>query len=299
MSAHRYQSAWRSITFNRIFKTANEATVGPDDPDRLDPAFQSSDYRLSLLNISEVQTVDYRELKQHLEGAEANEAFEGVRFLQGEGTILASSPADLEDKTWAMYEAFSPASCRVAFASADPPGTGVFTFKRDSAGGAKALQFLARPAVGRPVIVGRAREGLSRPFRFALVALDPFAYSQTETQTVVALGGGTATNNGNIYSQGKIRITMSGAGHAAFTITNSTTGKAMVLDLSGASASQVYIIDVRRGRITLESDGSNQYAKRVSGFAVDMWLAAGANTIAFANTTGITSVRFDARDAYA
>lgn len=298
MSAHRYQSTWRGITFNRVYKTANEATVGPDDPARLDTAFANSDYRLESLDPHRVLTQDFRELRQFLEGAEANEAFEGVRFIEGRGIILGSTYADLEDKVWAFNEAFSPAACRVAFAANDPPNVGPFLFKRDSATGIKALQFYCRPGSGRPATVGRMRSGLGRRFTFTLMATDPFAYSQTETQTGVALGGGNVTNNGNLYTNPKIRIVFSSNGNAALTINNTTTGQSLVLDAS-ASGTETWIIDVGRSLIYRLSDGVNRYPQRVSGFVTQMFLAVGVNAISFANTTGVSSVRFDFRDAYA
>jgi hypothetical protein len=294
MGAHRYQSTWRSLTFNRVYDDSGIV----DDPTHLVSAYANSDYRLESLDPTSVQVVDYREMRQHLEGAEPNQSFEGVRIITGRGLILASTAADLEDKTWAMYEAFSPAACRIAFDLSTPRGVGPFDFKRASAGAAKALRFYCKPAAGRPIVIGRQREGLSRPFLFQLVALDPFAYAQTLTSTTLGTGGGTVSNAGNIYTHPKIYILMSGAGSASFTMTNAATGQTLGLDLSSFTNGNEIAIDTLHGTIE-QPAGTNKLSKLVSGFPSNMVLLAGNNAISFTNTTGITSVRFDFRAAYA
>lgn len=292
MSAHRHQSTWRSLVFNRVYV---DTGLTPEDPANVDPTYQNSDYRLESLDMTSVQTLDYRELRQHLEGAQANASYEGVRLLVGRGLIYGSSYADLEDKTWAMYEAFSPAACRIAFAASDPVNLGAYSFKRDTAGGTKALRFYCKPAAGRPVLVGRMREGLNRRFLFQLVATDPFAYDETETQTTVALGGGNVTNPGNMYTRPKIRITMSGAGNAAFTI--NVAGRSVTYDLSSFANGNVIILDT--AACTATYAGLDRLSKLTAGFLSDLYLSPGVNAVSFTNTTNVSSVRFDFRGAYA
>ena len=294
MSAHRYQSIWRNIIFNQRF----DDTGAVDDPAHLIAAYINSDYYLESLDLTQVQTLDYRELRQHLEGAEANEAFEGVRVVTGLGRIVASSPADLEDKTWAMYEAFSPASCRLASTTAIPPGVLPFYFKRDSAAGAKSLLFFCRPGAGRPVVIGRIREGLIRPFQFVLVATDPRAYEQTQTQTVLGnLVGGinTVTSNGNLYTNPTVEIVLTGAGGATVTLANLTTGQTFVMNLSAETAG-TFTLDTRRG--TIYKSTTAKYNVRTSGFLVNMFLMPGANSVTFTGSTNVSSVTFKYRDAY-
>lgn len=293
MGAHRYQSTWRAITFNQHLDDSGLV----DDPARIVAAYANSGYRLESLDLTGVQSIDFRELRQHLEGSEPNQSFEGVRILVGQGIIMGGSPADLEDRTWAMYEAFSPAACRMASLATDPKGLLPFDFKRDTNGGSKALRAYCKPAAGRPVIVGRVREGLSRRFVFQLVATDPFIVDQVLTQTAVALGGGTVTNPGTVYSYPRIVITMSGAGSASFTITNSTTGQSIGYDLSGLVNGNVITLDAQRSTAVLGAS-TDRFSKLVSGFLTNLILLPGANTIAFTNTTGIASVRFDHRGAY-
>jgi hypothetical protein len=294
MSAHRYQAAWRNIVFNQRF----DDTGFVDDPAHLVPAYVNSDYYLESLDPTQVQTLDYRELRQHLEGAEANEAFEGVRVVTGLGRIVASSPADLEDKTWAMYEAFSPASCRLAAATAEPVGLLPFDFKRASASGTMALRFYCRPGAGRPVVVGRVREGLIRPFQFVLVATDPRAYAQAETQAVlgnIVGGANTVTAGGNLYTHPTIEIVLTGAGGSTVTLANVTTGHTFVMNLSGETAGTL-ILDSRRGSIT--KAGASKYNVRTSGFLVNQYLMVGDNTITFTGSTNVSSVTFKYRNAY-
>lgn len=303
MSFHRHQATWRSLTFNEHL--LDDGTVNPDDPANIVEAKLQEAYYLDELQINRVSVQDYRELRQYLEGAQPNEAFEGVRALTGLGRISAPDYATLEDMAWALNEAFSVAACRIAAQSATPAGVLPFDGARDTAPlvnnvpTKKALRFYCRPGPGRPVWVGRRQGGLVRPYSFQLIAFDPFGYDVTETQTTPALGGGSVTNPGNIYTRPKIRITFSGAGLATLTITNSTTGQAFVIDATTAAASEVWILDTAAGEMYRESDAANRYSQRVSGFLSNLFLLPGANTFAFANTTNVTSVRFDFRGAYA
>ena len=305
MSAHRHQATWRSLIFNRRYNDAG--TANPDDPANLNPAYVNSDYYLDSLDISRVSVQDYREMRQFLEGAEPNEAYEGVRALNGVGRIVAADQADLEDKAWALNESMSVAACRIAAQATIPVGVLPFSFKRDTSPtsgiekipATKALRFYCRPGPGRPVVIGRVREGLVRPFSFQLIAFDPFAYDESLTSTTLTGTGGAVTNPGNVYTRPKIEYNFSGAGSGTFTVTNSTTGKAIVVDMADVTGSNpVRVLDVARGTM-IRQDGTNRYNTRVSGFISDLWLAPGANTIALANTTGMTSVIFRFRGAYA
>ena len=109
-SVHRYRSTWRSLTFNQVYDNSGVT----DDPAHLDEDYANSDFRLDSWDATRVESQDYRELRQWLEGAEANEAYEGVMVALGSGIIIASSYADLEDKTQLLRSQFSIASCRLA-----------------------------------------------------------------------------------------------------------------------------------------------------------------------------------------
>lgn len=301
MGAYRHQATWRSTTFNEGYL---DTGLTADDPANIVEAKLNDQITIDELNLQRVSSQDYRELRQYLEGAEPNEAYEGVRAITATGIILATNRATLEDKAWALNEQFSVAACRIAAASLDPKGVLPFDFKRDTTaeGTAKALRFYARPGPGRPVWIGRRGEGLTRPYSFQLVAFDPFAYDQTETQTTLAAltgGNNTVANPGNIYTRPKIRITFSGAGAASVTLTNTTTGQSFVMNLSTAANGEVWILDVARSTFYRLSDGANRYSARISGFISQLYLQPGNNTITWSSNTGITSVRFDFRGAYA
>jgi len=313
MAPHRHQATWRSLIFNRRY--LDNGTANPDNPANLLTAYANSDYYLDSLDISRVSVQDYREMRQFLEGAEPNEAYEGVRALNGVGRIVATDVADLEDKAWALNESMSVAAVRIAAQAADPVGVLPFSFKRDTAPvtgvenipATKALRFYCRPGPGRPVSIGRVREGLIRPFSFQLIAFDPFAYDEAETQVALvdlADGMNTITNPGNVYTRPRYRITFSGAGAAEVWLQNVTTGmngtpKALRLNLSTSAAGEVWIIDTARGTIYRLSDGANRYSTRLTGFISDFWLKPGGNAIHWSVGTGITSVRVDFRGAYA
>lgn len=299
MSAHRFQSTWRSITFNRVYDDSGIT----EDPAHIVTAYQDSDIRLESFDITSIHTTDYREVRQMLEGSDPSEAFENIRVVDGRGIIHGSSVGDLEDKTWSMYEAFSVAACRLAFAANDPQGLGPFDFKRATLGGGGtplALRLYCRPGAGRPVIIGRAREGLSRRYAFRLYAFDPFAYSQSLTSTALgnlAGGANTVTNAGTLYVRPKIVIVLSGAGGASVVLSNTTTGQSVTLNLSGLAAG-TYTIDTARSTIT-DGGGASYYSAVAAGFLTNLYLLAGANTITWSVATGVTSVTFQFRAAYA
>lgn len=294
MSAHRYRATWRSITFNQRY----DDTGLVDDSSHLNQAFVQDDLYLDSLDISRVTVDDFREMRQFLEGAEPNDSVEGVLLANLHGHIQAPSAARLEDQYWTLREQFSPASVRLASQSLTPKGVLPLDFKVDSLAGISARRLYARPAIGRPVIVGRVREGLIRRFLIQLISYDPRVVSQTLTQTTVTAGG-TVTNGGLAYTNPSIRIAFSGAGNAALTITNSTTGKSIVINATTAANGEAWVIDVARGTLVRESDSANRYSQRVSGYISDLFLLAGANVIAVANTGGVSAIRVDHRNAWA
>jgi hypothetical protein len=305
VSAHRYQSSFNGIIFNRQLRvdggTLYEQLYKPDDERRLDSTYAQSDYRLESLDLTRVTVEDFREMKQFLEGAEANESYEGVLFALGRGLIHGSTPADLEDKTWAMRAAFSPALVRNAAAALDPKGVLPFDFKVDTAAGVgySARRLYCRPAVGRPIIIGRMREGLSRRFMIQLISFDPKVYGQTLHQEALTLAGEVLANAGNFYTYPKISILFSGAGNAALTITNSTTGAIFVLNATTAAAGETWVLDTKASKLYRLSDLANRFTTRVSGYLSQLWLPPGNSTWAITNAGGITSVTFDWRDAWA
>jgi hypothetical protein len=299
MSAHRHQATWRDIVFNRRYLDTGTAP-DPESKANIVTAYLERDFRLRSMDPTPVNVVDLREARQFLEGAEPNQVFEGSRLIRLVGEVAAPSHAILEDMTAELYESFSPAACRMAFAANDPPHVGPFGFKRDTDGGVLALRAYCRPSVGRPVIYGRRGEGTTRPFEIRLVAYDPKFYAVNETSTPLANlvgGNNSVANNGNLATDPRFEIVLSGAGHAAFTLSNTTTGHAIVLNLSALGAG-TYTLDVLRATFT-KADGTNCLAKRVSGFPVNLWLATGNNVLTVTGNTNLSSVTAKFRDAYA
>lgn len=299
MGAHRYQATFRNITFNAHLD--NSGIV--DDSDHLVQAKINDDYYLDSLDLTRVTVEDFREMRQFLEGAEANEAIEGVLIATLRGHIAAASPGLLEDMTWAMREAFSPAAVRIAAASATPKGVLPFDFKVDTAeaGGVpqpSARRLYCRPAIGRPIIVGRVREGLVRRYLAQLISFDPRVVSQTLTQQVIS-GATVCANAGLALTYPTIYITFSGAGDAALTLTHTTTGKAFVINATTAAAGEVWVLDTYAGTMVRQSDGANRYSQRVSGYLSDLFLLAGSNTITPSNVGGVSQLRYDFRAAWA
>lgn len=305
MAAYRHQATWRQTTFNEAILDTGQA---PDDPARIVENKLNDQITLDTLDIQRVSAQDYRELRQYLEGAEPNESYEGVRAVNGRGIIMAADFGALEDKAWGINEQFGIAACRAAAVNLDPKGLLPFVFKTDSAASppTRTLRFWCRPGPARPIWVGQRGEGLNRPFSFQLIAFDPFAYNDTETQTALgnlAGGANAVTNPGNIYTYPKIRITFSGLGANPLTLTNTTTGAVVTMNLSATApdppaAAEVWIIDTRRSVIYRSSDLANRYGAVLTGFLDELILVPGANNITWSSATGITSVRFDFRGAY-
>lgn len=303
MAAYRHRATWRSITFNQHL--LDDGTKAVDDPANIVEANLNDAYYLDELDFNRVSVQDYRELRQFLEGGEPNEAYEGVRAITGAGIIMGTTPGDLEDKAWAFNEAFSTAAVRIAAQSATPKGLLPFDFKRDTGvvvpvPATKALRFYARPGPGRPVWIGRRREGLSRPMSFQLIAFQPFAFDQAASQAVWAANPQVVTNPGNMYTYPTIVLTFSGAAAPGFTLTaTSLVGNpAIVLNLAGMLNGQTLTIDTQQSTI-VRDNGTNQYGLVTSGFLSNMILLAGANNWTISDATGISQLRWDFRGAYA
>lgn len=309
MSAHRHRSTYNGVTFNGIYAASNTDTENAADLD--EATYGESDIRMEWCDMTRLSTQDLRELKQFMEGAEPNEMFEGLRTIHIGGTILGSSYGDLEDKVQALHAALSPTRVRLLSTSAivgtypdEPTGVLPFDFKIDSASGLQSRRFYCRPSVGRPLVIGRHGEGFQRPWQAWMLAYDPTMYGQTlNSQALSNLAGGSPAGNiianaGNYPTYPQIKIVTNGNGNAATTLTNTTTGQALVIDMS-ASASETWWIFPKRGEI-VRSNGVSRYSKRTSGFLANLYLLAGNNTWTWSpSDVDITSVTFYWRDGYA
>jgi hypothetical protein len=276
-SVHRYQSRWRDVVFNRVYDDSGIT----DDPVHMVEAYQNSDFRLDSFDATRVESQDYRELRQWLEGAEANEAYEGVLIGIGSGIIIGSTIADLEDKTQLLRASFSIANSRLAAAESDPVGVLPFDFRRATmlSPGYLDLRMYARPAAARPVVIPRKLEGLSRRFRWSLVSFDPRFYSQAEVTTAVPTKdvNYSIVNEGDAYTSPEIVIT------GGATIALYINGTEVVV-FSSLPAGP-WTIDASRSTIT-KADGSNGYAYRTSGYISNLRLMPGHNTFGYGGAGG-------------
>lgn len=294
MAAHRYRASYNGISFNQHL---DDSGIVDSVPNLIQASIQS-DYYLDSLDLTRVTVEDFREMRQFLEGAEANDAIEGVLVATLRGQIIGTTPGDLEDRTWAMRSAFSPAAVRLASLATTPKNVLPFDFKVDTAATFSARRLYARPAIGRPVVVGRVREGLARRYMCQLISFDPRIVSQTLTQTTI-VGATVCNNTGNAYTWPTIYVTFSGAGNAALTFTHAATGQVFVVNATTALNGEVWVIDTYAGTIVRQSDGANRYSQRVSGYISAMFLLAGNNTVTPTNTGGTSAIRYDYRSAWA
>jgi hypothetical protein len=307
VSAHRHRATYNGILFNGIYGGTN-----PEEPTQLDLAYQDSDYRLHKVDSSRLTVSDLHEMRQWMEGAAPNEAYEGIRLITGQGTILGTSPADVEDRAWALASAFSPANVRrvstrelLASFPDEPEGVLPFDFRVDTAGGVRDLRWYARPFIGRPIAIAESGEGLARKFTFQLVAFDPYAFGPRRTIALTSLSGvaNIITNAGTALVYPQIRVRLTASANATTTLLNATTGQSLVMDLSLSSLSpyprNLWIM-TDKGEI-IDANRNSRYAIRKSGFVTDLFLQPGGNDITWDKPGGgsVESVVFYHRDAYA
>jgi hypothetical protein len=216
------------------------------------------------------------------------------------GRILvpdASQQASLSDRERALLAAFDPALCY-----RDSPTTeGAYSFDfaertldtTTYPTGLISLRYYARP-VARPRTDETLKDRTVRAFACGLIAPDPRCYEQTEQTLSLTPGApsGNVVNRGTVPAPLKATITMSGAGHASFTITRS--GVAFILNLSTMVNLDVVVV-------LFETSGPYGLGKRItkngaSAFGLktsspSTWLDAPVGTTSFAitNTTNVTS----------
>lgn len=205
------------------------------------------------------------------------------QVIQVNGVIHGTTMADLADRVESFVHAFDPGW--IAFANPTDPFL-PFTFSVPTTDttnfptGLAASQVFAIPTE-RPRPVNARASGRSARFRLTLLQPDPTRYLTTASTTT----GGAITNIGNTTSWPTVTFTMSGAGHASFTIATSggtvQGSKSLVLDLSGRSTGQVITVDFDQREIFVNSTRSSGIFKSGDWFEIEP----GSQTIAFSNTT--------------
>lgn len=258
--------------------------------------------RVARFDFSRLQIRDQRAALELGTGGDLGDAAETFRYISVAGMIVGSTGEKLADLVSRIFQTFDIEEA--VLASPTTKGLTAFTFTAPTelAGYSpyQTEQFLVRPA-GYPTIFERISEGLSRPFALELVAEDPRRYRATATSKTLNSGNGfsaacpnwDANMGRQVYPT--LTITMSGAGNAAFTVTNGSTS--LVLDLSGLSAANVVTVDMATGVIKLGS--THRADLRTSTVATFFGIPRNGATLSATNTGGVSSVVIDYREARA
>lgn len=202
------------------------------------------------------------------------------RILVLRGFVYGNTQADLYDKVKALAAATDPS--RIVFQNPTDPFLAL-TFTTPVTGG-QASKYLALPirmAEPNLAVVGT---GLAVPYEITFILREPKRFSQTQTTVT---GATTTTSAGDDTSWPTVTFTLSGAGSATFTITNSGTyqgSKSLVLNLSGYSSGS-WTVDFKNKKI--QQGTTDRYDVYASG---DWFLIEpGLNTISYTNTTNTAS----------
>jgi hypothetical protein len=144
--------------------------------------------------------------------------------------------------------------------------------------------------------------GPMKTFLMQLVAPDPYVYNDTQTQTTdsTPTTAQTFTNNGDAESYPVIRVTNGATAIAsAFTLTNSTTGKSIVISGASMATSGFFDIDMAN-RTIVNNTGASQLAF-VNWSSSTFWpLVPGGNSVVISGVTGgpLASTRVTYRDTW-
>lgn len=285
-TGERGEGARLAITYNGLtLNNPSDTLDGDSGPDT---------YEVD--QVGSKTSYDYiSEVNQQRDGMEMYTPRKVSRLINIRGTIRAPSQAKLHDKIKALANAFDPA--KIAHDN-DPDGddpTAKFlaldfsvptTDTANYASGIVSSRYYALPLLTPDPIIS-ADTGFAAFFECVMVAVDPRRYWQTLTSNT---GNHTIDNSLADYpSWPTFTVTMTGAGDAAYTVSNTTAlhgTESLVLDLSGLVNTDVVSVDFERRRITV--DGVDTPSLYVSGtyFHID---PVASNVIAHSNTTGTTT----------
>lgn len=289
-SGPRGGGARLAVTYNGLtLNNPSDTLVGASGPDTYE------------LNTAVGSTsLDYlSEVNQQRDGLEVYPFRKVSRIETVRGVVRAPSQAKLHDKIKALANAFDPA--KIAHDN-DPTGANpnnmflAFDFSvptLDTANYATGLvpsRYYALPfRIPDPVIDNST--GFAAFFDLIMLMRDPRRYWQTLTTQA---GAATIDNSlADYMSWPTLAITMTGAGSATYSVTNTTTlhgALALVLDLSNCLNGDVVTVDFERSKITRTRSGvvTDRPSYYVSGDYFHMDPVA-SNAIAYANTTNTSS----------
>lgn len=203
------------------------------------------------------------------------------RILVVRGFIYSTTQADLYDKVKALAAATDPS--RIVFQNPSDPFLAL-TFTTPSAGGDVASQYNVLPIRMVEPTIASVGDGRAVPYEIDFLMREPKRFTQA---TSTRSDSGATTSSGYDTSWPTVTFTLSGAGSASFTITNTATyqgAKSLVLDLSAETTGN-WVIDFKNKTIT--RSGTSRYAVYKSGdwFQIEP----GLNTISYTNTSNTSS----------
>ena len=210
------------------------------------------------------------------------------RILDIRGRVIAATQAAYADAVKALATAFDPS--KIMFKNPTDPFLPL-TFSVPTADtatyatGYATSKYLALP-IRMPEPPTSYDATVGQPFRISMLLQQPKRFLQT-AQTQV--GAATVSNSkADTTSWPVLTITMAGAGSATYTAQNigTTQGtKSIVLNLSGAVNTDVYVVDFFHRKIT--KNGTVTPSVYVSG---TYWMMEpGNNVISYSGTTNATS----------
>lgn len=284
--------AYRGLTLHR-HRSAAGAEVA---------TYRLNTIRVDRFDFSRLQMRDQREPRNLISGGDLGDATETFRYISLGGTILAPSGSELQDYIGLLNQTFDIEECQLASPSTRGLHAFTFTVPTDIVGYSpyQVERVLARPA-GYPVVFEGRSRGFSRTFALELVCEDPRRYRDTATSVVLNSGNSFSAAcpnwNANVgrYVYPTITVLMAGAGAANFTLSDGS--KSLVLGLTGTVNTDSIVIEPEFGII--KKNGSHAASLRTS--AVDSFFGIPRNgvTITATNTTNVTSVTINYREARA
>ena len=225
---------------------------------------------------------------QWMDGIELYGMHAVSRILDLRGRALAATQAAYADAVKTLADAFDPS--KIMFKNPTDPFLPL-TFSVPTADtatyptGYATSKYLALP-IRMPEPPTAYDSTTGQPFRISMLLQQPKRFLQTaQTQA----GSATVANSkADTTSWPVLTITMAGAGSATYTAQNTATtqgAKSIVLNLSGAVNTDVYVVDFFHRKIT--KNGVVTPSVFVSG---SYWMMEpGNNVILYSNTTNATS----------
>lgn len=254
-----------------------------------------STYEVTLFDFSALSIRDQVEGLHVDSGADLGVASKEHRRLALRGLVKGETAADLEDRVAALFNAFDVEEAIRATPSTK--GVSVLDFYCPTANAPTGFTspvheaFFARPR-GWPVVYERKSQGLAYLWAAELICEDPLRYLYDETSVVFNTANGWSLAMPN-WAAGQgvltfpvLELVLTGAGHAALTISDGATS--LVLDMSTATAG-TFTVDMKTTEIIKVGVGQRNHV-RTSGLDSFFGVPAGGATWAITNRTNLTSV---------